>query len=196
MSEFCLCSISCEFICGFPSNFVYALILTRCRFGWLNDSFRSFSIELWPLIDVEISFMLNILCTNSWILIKICKCIDINNVGKNNYKLFFVNFQLSYGPWLMSEFCFHLIPWEQIDGFWWNFEYAVLWLTHEIFPNFSIQLWPLIDVRISIFLSIIRDIKWILINEKKMFMHWYTLSGYGRVPQTGWQQIEKYFGLK
>ena len=33
--EFYLCSISCELICGFRSNFVYALILTRCRFGWL-----------------------------------------------------------------------------------------------------------------------------------------------------------------
>ena len=42
-------------------NFVYALILTRCRFGWLNNIFRSFSTELWPLIDVEISFILNIL---------------------------------------------------------------------------------------------------------------------------------------
>ena len=37
--EFCLCSISCELICGFRSNFVYALILTRCRFGWLNNIF-------------------------------------------------------------------------------------------------------------------------------------------------------------
>ena len=47
-------------ICGFRSNFVYALILTRCRFGWLNNIFRSFSTELWPLTDVEISFILNI----------------------------------------------------------------------------------------------------------------------------------------
>ena len=43
-----LCSISCELICGFQSNFVhvYALILTRSRFGWLNNIFRSFSTEL------------------------------------------------------------------------------------------------------------------------------------------------------
>ena len=45
MSEFCLCLISCELICGFRSNFVYALILTRCRFWWLNYIFRSFLIE-------------------------------------------------------------------------------------------------------------------------------------------------------
>ena len=51
----------------------------------------------------------------------------------------------------MSEFCFHLISWEQIGGFWWNFVYAVLWLAHEIFLNFSTELWPLIDVKISVF---------------------------------------------
>ena len=57
----------------------------------------------------------------------------------------------------MSEFCFRLISWEQIDGFWWNFVYAVLWLAHEIFLNFSTELWPLIDVKI-------------------LFMHWYIWS--------------------
>ena len=51
----------------------------------------------------------------------------------------------------MSEFCFHLISWEQIDVFWWTFVYAVLWLAHEIFLNFSTELWPLIGVKISIF---------------------------------------------
>ena len=60
----------------------------------------------------------------------------------------------------MSEFCFHLISWEQIDGFWWNFVYTVLWLAHEIFLNFSTELWPLIDVKISIF----RNNEWILIK--------------------------------
>ena len=94
----------------------------------------------------------HILWTNWWILIKFCKCIDID--GKDNYKLFFFNFQRSYGPWLMSEFCFHLTclkSWEQIDGFWWNFVYAVLWLAHEIFLNISTELWPLIDVKIPSF---------------------------------------------
>ena len=54
----------------------------------------------------------------------------------------------------MSEFYFHLISWEQIDGLWWKFVYAVLWLTHEIFPNCSTEVWPLIDVKISFFLNI------------------------------------------
>ena len=36
--------------------------------------------QLWPLIDVEILFMLNILWTNWCILIKYCKCIDIDKM--------------------------------------------------------------------------------------------------------------------
>ena len=59
----------------------------------------------------------------------------------------------------MLKFCFHLISWEQIDGFWWNFVYAVVWLAHEIFLNFSTELWSLIYVKISIF----RNNEWILI---------------------------------
>ena len=61
---------------------------------------------------------------------------------------------------VMSKFCFHLKSWEQIDGFWWNFVYAVLWLAHEIFLNISTELWPLIDVKISSF----RNNEWILIK--------------------------------
>ena len=64
----------------------------------------------------------------------------------------------------MSEFYFHLISWEQIDGFEWNFVYAVLWLTLEIFPNLPTELWPLIDVKISICLNIFRNNEWILIK--------------------------------
>ena len=36
-SDFFLCSISCELICGFRSNFVYALILTKCRLGMIEQ---------------------------------------------------------------------------------------------------------------------------------------------------------------
>ena len=32
-----LCSISCELICGFRSYFVYALILTKCRLGMIEQ---------------------------------------------------------------------------------------------------------------------------------------------------------------
>ena len=32
-----LCSISCELICGFRSNFVYVLILTKCRLGMIEQ---------------------------------------------------------------------------------------------------------------------------------------------------------------
>ena len=59
--------------------------------------------------------------------------------------------------WCQNFFSIFKIAWEQIDRFWCNIVYAVLWLTHEIFPNFSTELGPLIDVKISTFLNIFRN---------------------------------------
>ena len=42
--------------------------------------FGQFLTELWPLIEVRILFMLNILWINLWILIKFCICIDIDKM--------------------------------------------------------------------------------------------------------------------
>ena len=43
-------------------------------------SFGGFLRELWPLIDVRILFMLNILGINLWILIRFCIRIDIDKM--------------------------------------------------------------------------------------------------------------------
>ena len=75
-----LCSISCELICGFRSNFVCGLILTNCRLGMIEQYVSFILTELCPLVDIDILFMLNILLTNWWILIKFCKCIDIDKM--------------------------------------------------------------------------------------------------------------------
>ena len=61
MSEFHFHSISWERIDGIWPDFASALILTRSRLGMLRVSFCKFIRELWPLIDVKISFPLNIL---------------------------------------------------------------------------------------------------------------------------------------
>ena len=42
-------------------NFIYAFILTRSTLGLLAVIFGKFLTELWPLIEVRISFQLNIL---------------------------------------------------------------------------------------------------------------------------------------
>ena len=42
--------------------------------------FWSILNRLWPLIDVRIMFMLNILQINLWISIKFCRCIDIDKM--------------------------------------------------------------------------------------------------------------------
>ena len=49
------------------------LFLKHVIFGW-------FLTELWPLIDIRILFMLNILGINYWILIKFCLHIDIDKM--------------------------------------------------------------------------------------------------------------------
>ena len=146
-------------------------VSVRQRASFPDSNLRSF----WPIffklcIDIGeewfgISNGLNSFINNWVMALDWCKmCFSSiwywQNVGKDNYKLFFVIFQRSYDPWLMSEFYFHLISWEQIDGFWWNFVYAVVWLAHGIFLNFSTEFWPLIDVKISFF----RTNEWILIT--------------------------------
>ena len=45
-----LCSISCELICGFRSNFEDALILTKCRLGMI-EQYVSFIINRVMALD-------------------------------------------------------------------------------------------------------------------------------------------------
>ena len=60
MSDFRFCSISSlEIMDRILPDFVYVLILTRSRLGLLPVIFRKIVKELWPLIDVRISFPLN-----------------------------------------------------------------------------------------------------------------------------------------
>ena len=49
---------------GFSSNLAYALILTRSRLRLLNVNFSKSITKLWPLVDLRISFPLNILRVN------------------------------------------------------------------------------------------------------------------------------------
>ena len=54
--------------------------------AWISSNFGTFAIELRPLINVRIDFLLNILKTSRQIKTKFCK------------SLFFANLQQSYGP--------------------------------------------------------------------------------------------------
>ena len=80
MTEFLFRLISWEQIDGIWPNFAYVLILTRSMLGLLSVNFRKFIIELWPLIDVRISFLLNILRTNWWNLTKFWIYIDTDKL--------------------------------------------------------------------------------------------------------------------
>ena len=57
--------VRCEERVGFCPNFAYALTQTRSRLGLLSVNFHKFIKDLWPLIDVRISFLLNIFL-GSW----------------------------------------------------------------------------------------------------------------------------------
>ena len=66
--------------------------------GLLQVYFCKFVTELWPLIDVRISFPLNIWKITRWILTRFFLCIDIDNiymkVGINQYFLHLVSWQI------------------------------------------------------------------------------------------------------
>ena len=90
------------------------------------------------------------------------------------YPSFFAKFWRSYGPWLMSEFRFRSISWERIDRIWPNFvctstlTRSSLGLLPVIFRKILTELWPLIDVRNSFPLNILRT-NWQ--NLTKFCMH-------------------------
>ena len=48
--------------------------------AWMSSNFGKFATELWPLIDVRIKFLLNILKTNRPIKTKFCIHIIIDKI--------------------------------------------------------------------------------------------------------------------
>ena len=75
--------------------------------AWMSSKFGKFAIELRPLINVRIEFLLNILKTNRPIKTKFCIHIIIDKIYIGNVNhFFFEKLQQSYGPRLTSEFGF------------------------------------------------------------------------------------------
>ena len=117
--QVCFCSIAWEWIHGIWSNFAYALTLTRSRAGFLCDYFRKFTTQLWPLVMAEFGFHSN------WCnLIKLCICIDLNQIQVGIVTHPFLQIYNSYGHWLSLEFCFCSISSELMEGIWFKFAYA------------------------------------------------------------------------
>ena len=57
-------NFSLERMDSISPNCIYVFILRIFKLGLLPGCFRKFSTELWPLLDVRISFLLNIFRTN------------------------------------------------------------------------------------------------------------------------------------
>ena len=67
--------------------------------AWMSSNVGEFAIELWPLINVRIEFLLNIFETNRPIKNKFCIHIIIDKIYVGNVKKhFYANLQQSYGP--------------------------------------------------------------------------------------------------
>ena len=92
------------------------------------------------------------------------------DVDLDDWTIFFVHFQQSYGPWLMAKFPLCSISCGPIDGFSKHFVNALILtkcrqgLLQIIFRYFSTELWPLIDVRILFPFIILRTNWWILMK--------------------------------
>ena len=73
-----------------PSFSISFLQVTRtCIKAWMSSNFGKFAIELRPLINVRIEFLLNTLKTNRPIKTKICIHIIIDKIYVGNVNLFF-----------------------------------------------------------------------------------------------------------
>ena len=79
--------------------------------------FRQFLTELWPLIDLRILFMLNILWINWWISFKFCICIDIESSKFGWLNNIFRSFSTELWPFIDVEISFMLNFFGSIDGF-------------------------------------------------------------------------------
>ena len=94
--------------------------------AWMSSNFGKFATELWPLIDVRIEFLLNILKTNRPIKTKfyIHTIIDKTYVGNVNYcfskfatelrplidvRIWFLLNILRTNKQIETKFCIHII---------------------------------------------------------------------------------------
>ena len=66
--------------------------------AWMRSIFGKFAIELWPLINVRIEFLLNILKTKRPIKTKFCIHIIIDMIYVVNGNHCFFQICNSYGP--------------------------------------------------------------------------------------------------
>ena len=74
--------------------------------AWMSSNFGKFAIELRPLINIRIEFLLNILKTKRPIMTKLCIHIIIAKIYVVNVNNCFSQIYNSCGPLLTSEFVF------------------------------------------------------------------------------------------
>ena len=129
-------------------NFIYALILTRSRLELLLIIFRAFVPVLWPIIYAKISFPFNILRTNGRNSTKFYIWIRIDKIYVRNVTHHF--------PHLCTrEMAVHLSQYFVSVQYLENKDKIYVGIVNCHF--FERGLWPLIDVRITLPLNILRN---------------------------------------
>ena len=76
--------------------------------AWMSSNFGKFAVELRPLINVRIEFLLNISKTNRPIKTKFCIHLILDKIYVGNVNhcfFFFCKFATELRPLLTSEFC-------------------------------------------------------------------------------------------
>ena len=130
-------------------------VLTRFRLGSLCVNFCQFVIELLPLIDVRIWFLLNILRTK-WCRFWPKFAYALIQARSRLALLHFCIFTIELWPLIDARIAFLLNILRMKWLFSPNFAYAsMLGLLHVNFYKFINELWPLINVRIHF-----RSISW------------------------------------
>ena len=61
-------------------SFSFLQVSRPCMKAWMSLNFSYFTTELWPLTDIRIEFLLNILKTNRQIKTKFCIHIIIDKI--------------------------------------------------------------------------------------------------------------------
>ena len=116
------------------------ILIKFCMHCHIQDPCVSKAYYFWSVfnrvksvIDVRILFMLNILWINLDFKKKKCVYALIflslwywQDVDLDDWTIFSIHFQQSYGPWLMLKFCLCSTSCGPIDGFWLNFVNALI----------------------------------------------------------------------
>ena len=159
LPAFRFCSLSWEWLDRIEPNFAYIPTLTRPSLGLLPVIFLQ-NFDGVMALDLRQNFVSAQYLENGWT--ESGQILYVHQHWQDPAwdccPSFFAKFWRSYGPWLTSEFCFRAISREWTDRIWPKFVRTSLLTSSSLrlLPVIFRQILPLIDIRISFPLNILR----------------------------------------